>query len=97
LLVPGNSVELVPKLLIILYVDETCPRIDRSPFIRVVRAQLPCACAAHGKAAHDQAAFIDRVMLYDVLQRFKYIELTCEFERIHETSVRVQNDCIQRS
>jgi len=59
-------------------------------------ADVPGGGAAHREAAHDDAVFVDEVVLFDRGERFEQIDFAGELVGVAVASVQVQHDRVAR-
>ena len=68
----------------------------RRPQPGIVGRKLPTGRATHGKSAHHEPTFIDRIMFLHVLERFEQIDFAGEFVGVAVAAVKMQHESIRR-
>src|SRR5450755_1085693 len=96
LLIPRHGIALPRKFLKNGRVNKSSAGRRHIPHPRVMPGEMPGCRAAHGKAAHRDAVFIDRIMFANIIQRLKSIRFTGELERVAIAPVRMQHDSVLR-
>ena len=59
--------------------------------------EVPAGCAAHREAAHDDAIFVDGIILPHVVERLEQVHLAGEPVRVAVTAIEVKDKGVRWS